>query len=82
MAGFQTFLRGEVGLYYVKKYHPYFCIQDIDALLNFLVKSHTEEEIRSLEYLWKVYTQEEGVDVNEALKRWNTRQNVETSDEQ
>ena len=66
---FQTFLRAETGMFYIKKFHPYFCISTFDLMMNYAVGKEKYEDIRCLEYLWKVF-QEGEVDVNNALLKY------------
>ena len=66
MDDFQTFLRAEKDMYYLKKFNPYFCIKDFDTMMNFSVCRQKIEDIRCMEYLWKVF-QEGEVDVNRAI---------------
>ena len=74
MSDFQTFLRAEDGMYYLKKFYPYLSsFTNFDTMMNITVNKETYEDIRCMEYLWKVF-QEGDVDVNSALLKYKNNQ--------
>jgi hypothetical protein len=73
---FKTFLRAETGLYYFKKYAPFFDFTTLDSILNYTAAKFEERDTRCMEYLWSVF-QEGTMDVNQALKVWNDRNKSE-----